>query len=266
MKLTSRKILNLLFVAALAVGVIFYAKSVSEKEIGTRENAEAKEIAVSNKTEITAEKEEFISGSKKPPVYDSYVEELITIDLDALREVNPEVVGWILIPDTNIDYPILQHEDNQYYLKYTWEHTRNNIGAIFFDCQTSTDLSDFNTLVYGHRINNKTMFGSLYKYFDEEYLKAHPSVYIATDDGVFRYDIFSAYQTGLETISFAMEIETEKKRSEFIDFAIEYADAATGFVPGTGNSFLTLATCSFNETYRDVVQAVLNEEASVRFE
>lgn len=266
MKLTPRKILNILFIAALAVGVVFYGKSLSEKEIGTRENEEAKEIVSANKTEVSEEKEEFISGSKKPTVYDPYVEELITLDIDALREVNPEAVGWIFIPDTNIDYPVLQHEDNQYYLKYTWEHTRNNIGAIFLDCETSADLSDFNTLVYGHRINNKTMFGSLYKYLDEEYLKAHPSIYLVTDDGVFRYDIFAACQTGLETIPFAMKIETERKRSEFIDFAIEYADAKTGFVPSTNDSFLTLATCSFNETYRDVVQAVLNEEASVWFD
>lgn len=266
MKLTSKKILNILFVAALAVGVIFYGKSLNEKEVGARESEEAKEIVLANREEISAEKEEFITGSKKPTVYDSVVEELITLDIDALREVNPEVIGWIYIPNTNIDYPVLQHEDNQYYLKYTWEHTRNNIGAVFLDCETSVDLSDFNTLVYGHRINNKTMFGSLYKFLEKEYFDAHPSIYLVTDEGVFRYDIFASYQTGLETISFAMKIETEKKRKEFINFALDYAVQSIGYVPETDEQFLTLATCSFNDTYRDVVQAVLNEEASVRFD
>ena len=248
-------------VCLLAAGAFFYVKNVSEKKENAFEYEEARKIATSAQSTETVQKTEEYKENK-PREYDPVIEQLIATDLKALQEINPEVVGWVYIPETEIDYPVLQHEDNEYYLNHSWENTKNPNGAIFFDCETSTDLTDFNTLVYGHRINNKLMFSGLRKFNSLDYINAHPSVYLVTEKGVCRYDIFSAYQTGMQTIAFAMRIETENMRKEFINFAVDYSEAFTGVVPEPENRFLTLATCNFNGSSRQVVQAVLNEEVS----
>lgn len=245
-------------------GAFFYVKSISEKKENDFQYEEAREIALSGKNETAQKTEDY--EENKPGEYDPFVEQLVSTDIKALQEVNPEVVGWIYIPDTEIDYPVLQHEDNEYYLNHSWENTKNPNGAIFFDCESSLDLTDFNTLVYGHRINNKNMFSGLKKYNSLDYLEAHPSVYLVTEQGVFRYDVFSSYETRLQTIAFGMKIETEKMRREFIDFAIDYSEPDTGIVPEPDCKVLTLATCNFNGSARQVVQAVFNEEASYSFD
>ena len=251
-------------VCLLVAGAFFYVKSVSEKKENVFEYEEARKIALGGKNESIQEIEEY--KENKPREYDPFVEQLIATDIKALQEINPEVVGWIYIPDTEIDYPDLQHEDNEYYLNHSWENTKNPNGAIFFDCESSIGLEDFNTLVYGHRINNKNMFSGLNRYNSLDYLKAHPSVYLVTEKGVYRYDVFSAYQTGMQTIAFGMKIESEKMRKEFISFAIDYSEADTGIVPEPDCRILTLATCNFNGVARQVVQAVLNEEVSYSFD
>ena len=86
---------------------------------------------------------------------------LETLDLGALRRTNPDVLGWISIPGTQLDYPVLQSEDNQYYLTRTWEKQRNSAGSVFLECQLSGDFSEFNTILYGHNMKNGSMFGSL---------------------------------------------------------------------------------------------------------
>lgn len=86
--------------------------------------------------------------------------------------------GWILIPNTVISYPLLQGEDNQYYLNHTWKKWTSAVGAIFMDSQNNPNLTDFNTIVYGHRMNNGSMFASLKNYKKQSYWQAHPCVYI----------------------------------------------------------------------------------------
>ena len=105
------------------------------------------------------------SETPEKPVYvDPYADALRNMDFTALREVNSDVLGWIMIPGTPISYPLLQGEDNQYYLKHTWKKWSSAVGAIFLECQNSPDLSDFNTIVYGHRMNNGSMFAPLKNY------------------------------------------------------------------------------------------------------
>lgn len=83
---------------------------------------------------------------------------LAAVDLAALREVNPEVVGWIEIPDGGISYPLMQGANNQWYLKHTWVGDYSSVGSVFMDCRSHADLSDFHTILYGHRLRSGAMF------------------------------------------------------------------------------------------------------------
>ena len=103
------------------------------------------------------------------------------------------MVGWIQIPGTEIDYPLMQGKDNDFYLNNNWRGAKEYVGSIFLEYRNDPDMTDFNTIVYGHNMANGSMFGSLHRYQYDAYPEEHPYVYIVTDAGVLRYEVFSTY-------------------------------------------------------------------------
>ena len=207
--------------------------------------------------EVTAEE------SEEAPVYvDPYADALRDMDFTALREVNSDVLGWILIPGTVISYPLLQGEDNQYYLTHTWKKWTSAVGAIFLECSNSPDLSDFNTIVYGHRMNNGSMFASLKNYKTKSYWSAHPCVYITNDAGTHKYDIFAAYEVSTEGSTYQIGFSSDDSKQAFLDYCMAQSTIDTGIVPTVYDRILTLSTCTGRgHATRWVVQAVLRGEA-----
>jgi len=194
---------------------------------------------------------------------DPFVMELLQTNLDALRDVNPDVMGWITIPDTNISYPIVQGEDNDFYLNHTWKKQANDGGAVFMESENDPDMRDFNTIIYGHNMNDNSMFSDLVKFANSNFMVKHPSVYIVTDNGVYRYDFFSTYKASVKSIAYGMKIQTTKKRNELIQFSLNYGVVKSGIVPNVDDHLLTLSTCSgFGHTARWVVVGVLNKDGS----
>ena len=193
-----------------------------------------------------------------PAEGDPVMEEMAQINIAALREVNEDVVGWIRIPDTKIDYPLLHGDDNDFYLRHTWEKKANSVGSIFIEHQNSPDLTDFNTIIYGHNMNNKSMFGQLSNYSIAGYWKDHPYVYIATEAGVYRYEVFAFLQAPVDSAVYSMNPQRDDTRQEFINFSLEHNRIDTGIVPAITDRILTLSTCTGrNYLSRNVVQARL---------
>jgi len=207
------------------------------------------------------------SSSAKPaskPVYvDPYAALLKKMDFTALRKVNGDILGWIVIPHTVISYPLLQGEDNSYYLTHTYKKTTSVVGAIFMEYRCSPDLSDFNTIIYGHRMNNGSMFGTLKNYKKQSYWKAHPSVYVTDDSGSHRYDIFAAYEVSTEGDTFRIAFSSDEEKQAFLDACTGLSVIDTGITPTVGDRVLTLSTCTGNgHATRWIVQAVLHTEAA----
>lgn len=189
---------------------------------------------------------------------DPAMEEMAAIDLAALREVNEDVVGWIRIPGTNIDYPLMQGEDNQFYLHHTWDKEANKIGSIFLETCNSSDLTDFNTIVYGHNMRTSAMFGELPNYSMQTYWEKHPYVYIASDSGVYRYSIFAFFQAEVESLTYGLGITKDETKAEFLAISEEKNWIDTGLMPSPNDRVLTLSTCTGGSyAYRYVVQAYL---------
>ncbi len=205
-------------------------------------------------------------GGESPvlPVRENlYAEQLKNMDFTALRQVNSEVLGWILIPGTRVSYPVLQHSDNQYYLKHTWKKTVSSVGSIFMECQNDSGLSNFNTVIYGHNMNNGSMFGMLKKYKKQSYWAAHPTVYLTTDSGSHAYQVFAAYEVSTVGTTYQLGFSGENSRQSFLDFAMESSVIDTGIVPTTQDSILTLSTCTgHGHATRWVVQAVMKNPAA----
>ena len=189
---------------------------------------------------------------------DPYADALAAMDFTALREVNPEVVGWILIPGSPVSYPLMQGADNEKYLNTTWRGTRSSVGSIFMEHLNSADFSDFNTIIYGHRTVNKSMFGSLKNYAKQEYQKSHPYIYITDDAGSRTYAVFAAYEVGVQELTYRLGFLDEADKAEFLEFCVASSVIDTGIVPKVDDYIVTLSTCT-GQGYdtRWVVQAVL---------
>ena len=132
-----------------------------------------------------------------------------TIDWKALKEKNPEVVGWILIPDTDISYPIVQGSDNSYYLNHTFEKKENYAGAIFMDAGADASFQDRNTIIYGHNVKHGTMFAELEKFKEQAFFEQHPYLYIFTEQQNYRCEIFSMYSTSATSASYRLQYADE---------------------------------------------------------
>ena len=206
-------------------------------------------------------------GLTPAPYVDPYADALRDMDFTALREVNSDVLGWILIPDTIVSYPFLQGSDNNYYLDHTWQKTYNSVGAIFMEQANHADFSDFNTILYGHRMNNNSMFGVLHRYTDQSYWAAHPYVYITDDSGSRRYDIFAAYEVVTTGATYRLGFSNDTDKQDFLDFCLAQSVIDTGVTPSVYDSILTLSTCtgSGHET-RWVVQAACRNDPPVQEE
>lgn len=244
-------ILAVVFVGSLAHVI----RTQINYKAGADNYSTAQEIAGITETEPVPEEE-------PEEEVDPLTATLRSVDLKALQAVNPDVAGWIHIPDTVISYPIMYGTDNDFYLKNTWDKQKNIVGSIFVDYRSSRDLSDFNTLIHGHNMRDDSMFGSLHSYKDAEFLATHPDVYIVTEDGCYRYRIFSTFMAKLTTAEpFQMEFEGDEDKQEFIDDCQRLGKDDTGIVVTPEDHVITLSTCSsWGHMYRWVVQAVLDKE------
>jgi len=180
------------------------------------------------------------------------------LDLEALQEVNPDVLGWIWIPGTELSYPLLQGEDNDFYLEYTWDRNPNVGGSIYMDHRCAPDLTSDNTIIYGHRMRNGSMFAALKYYKDQDFWQEHPTVYIADRSGVHVYDIFAAWEASISSFTYATDLDTEDRREKFLSTCLEGSELETGIVPGRDDPILTLSTCTGRgHSTRWVVQGCL---------
>ena len=179
-------------------------------------------------------------------------------DFDALMAINDEILGWIVIPGTNISYPICQHDDNKYYLEHTSQREPNLVGAIFADYRVEEPFEEFNTILYGHRLLNQTMFSALKTYVDKEVWEEHPYVYICTPETIYVYQMYAAFRGDPNGLSYHFGIHSDEKKQAFIDYTLSCAEYDTGIVPTTKDSFLTLSTCTgTGHSQRMIVHSVL---------
>ena len=193
-----------------------------------------------------------------PDAEDPHVQTLEALDLEALREVNPDVIGWILIPDTVVNYPLLQGTDNDYYLKHTWDGKQYAVGSIFMEYLSDPDFTDFNTIIYGHNMINGSMFASLREYRNQAYWEKHPYVYVRSDQGVYRYEIFSSYLAQVDSNTYGLRFSSEYSRTAFLNNTLVDSVIDTGLEPEPTDRVLTLSTCSgAGHTTRWVVHARL---------
>ena len=185
------------------------------------------------------------------------------IEFSLLKAKNQDVYAWITIPDTNIDYPVLQHPTElDYYLDYNMDGTKGYPGCIYSQFINSKDFSDFNTVLYGHNMNAGTMFANLHYYKDTEFFNSHPYIYVYTEDGVLVYQVFFLYTFSDVHLLMGFDLTKEEIRQIYIDNIFSLNGINNNFnrevEVTTDSRILTLETCVNNQDdKRYIVAAVL---------
>lgn len=185
------------------------------------------------------------------------------VDFAALREENPDIYAWITIPDTNIDYPVLQHPTElDYYLDYNIDGSKGYPGCIYSQFLNSKDFDDFNTVLYGHNMKNGTMFANLHYYEDSDFFEKHPYVYVYTESGALVYQVFGAYAFSDIHLLMGFDLTKESVRRIYIDNIFTLNGLNDNFNTEvevtTDSRLLTLCTCIGNQPQkRYLVSAVL---------
>ena len=189
--------------------------------------------------ENNADTEELIDNAIEITI-DAKDEEVKTsINWEYLKSTNSDIIGWIEIEDTNINYPILKDNDSLYYLKHSYNKKYNSNGSIF--TLENKPFEDEETLIYGHNMKNKTMFSQLGNYLDINYLYSHRNIKIYTPNQNYIGEIFSCYSIGIEnensaikSLDFNERIKYYKEKSRH---KIEFTDEI--------NKIIKLSTCSY---------------------
>lgn len=187
------------------------------------------------------------------------------LDWEELEAVNPDIYAWIYIPNTNIDYPVLQRSgDNDYYLQHNLDGSRGKPGCIYTEDLNSKEFTDYNTVIYGHNMKSGAMFRTLHDFEDKSFFDNNQYVYIYTKDRTLVYKIFAAYTNDAKHILNSNDFTSEQGLSDYLEKVFKKAQAE-GYlrddVAVTGeNAILTLSTCTTSSDKRYIVQAVLVNE------
>lgn len=185
----------------------------------------------------------------------------IEIDFTKLKSKNKNTIGWIIVKNTNIDYPFVQYKDNDYYLNHSFDNKYSNAGWIFMDYRNKNNFTDKNTIIYAHARKDKTMFGTLKNTLTKKWYKNKDNhiITITLENEKLYYQVFSSYHiktedyyitTSFKEADFNKFINTIKKRSVY-NYNIDVTNK---------DYILTLSTC-YNNTDKTVVHAkLLNRE------
>ena len=139
------------------------------------------------------------------------------VDFEELAKINPDVIGWIRIPDTVVDYPIVWTGDNETYLSRDFEGQPSRAGAIYLDFESEPDFSGRHNIIYGHHMRNGSMFAEIAKYKNEEYFQEHPNIYIYTPEREICLSVIASLYTDASGIRRKTKFENEESFQSYVD-------------------------------------------------
>ena len=168
-----------------------------------------------------------------------------SIDFDALREINPDVIGWLRYEGTIIDYPVVQGENNDVYLSMLFDRTWGGCGTLFADCITEAPFRQFNTIVYGHHMKDGTMFACLKELRDPEYCRKHPKLELITPEGSFDLEIYAFLNEPADSNVYYTNIQVEEEKQAYLDLINSLASYVTSVSVSTQDRLVMLSTCAY---------------------
>lgn len=176
------------------------------------------------------------------------------LKVQKLQEQNSDIVGWIEIEETNISYPVLQGDDDVFYLTHNYKMEQTEKGSIFLTADYDWNIAGNNLIIYGHNLVNGQMFKDLLKYSDEKFYRKHPVIRFTTNKTDMVFDVMSAFKSRVynkdeeNVFKYYDFINSENKNeyNKFVENAKKYSIYDTGVDAKYGEQLITLITCSYH--------------------
>jgi len=237
--------------------------------IGTHFNknkAENKYNDMQNEVNNTGEDaEEKETEATKEPEYPEK-----NLSFSQLRVENEDIYAWIYVPGTQVDYPVLQHSTNDmFYLMHNLDKSYGYPGCIYTEMKNAKDFSDKNTVLYGHNMEDGSMFRTLHRYEDRTFFDENYELYVYTENCVYIYEIFAAYNYSNVHLLNGIDISSDEGFTNYLN-DIKGTAGQTGYVRSNveldvNDKIITLSTCQGNSDMRYLVQGVLKDTVSVNY-
>lgn len=227
----------------------------TNEEINTiQENTNIEEVKDNKGTEIIKQAEKI---PKENPYWDYIKMNMIDVNFDNLKKINSDVVGWIKVNGTNINYPFVQSKDNKYYLTHSFSKSYNNAGWVFLDYRNN-NINNRNTIIYAHGRTDKTMFGTLRKVLNNGWINNTNNyvIKISTEKENSLWQIFSIYHIPTTNDYLQTEFKDEREYQRFLNILKNRSNHNFNTSITSNDTILTLSTC-YNDSEKMVVNAKL---------
>lgn len=264
---TGRNIILMVLVLCVIVSGILLIREQMEKQRQLAAQEQLRQLALQEQQErerqkqLEAQTTEAVTETEPEETQPPYVS---PIDFEALWKENPDTVGWITIPDTQIDYPIVYSEDNEKYLHEDFYGNESVYGTIYLDSDSETDFSGWNNPIYGHHMRDGSMFKDVVRYKEEDYFKEHQYFTIYTPEREIRLKAISCYYSEPSGIVRKTLFTTQEKFDEWARERLEPCPYAE--IPEFSlHNMYVLVTCSYEfNNARTLLYAVeVDEEGNI---
>lgn len=176
------------------------------------------------------------------------------LQVKELQGQNPDIIGWLEIENTNINYPVLQGTDNSYYMTHNYKKENSKNGSIFLDAKYNWNIPSNNFLIYGHNLENGMMFQELLKYEKESFYQEHPIIRFTTTEEDAKYEIVSVFKSRVYYKSeknvfryyYFINSQSEEKYNQFVKNAKNASIYSIDVTANYGDQLITLSTCSYH--------------------
>ena len=169
----------------------------------------------------------------------------IKVDFKALKSVNDDVVGWIYCEGTQINYPVLQGETNDTYIRTLYTGEGHPSGSIFVDAGNLPEFQDNNTIIYGHHMADGSMFGTLEDWREQEYFDAHPCMWLLTPEQDYRIDLFSAYLVDARHDTFTIFRGSGQQFAAYLQRVVKDSTVKADVETDPEAHYVLLSTCAY---------------------
>lgn len=182
-------------------------------------------------------------------------ENLIDVDFEKLKKINSDVVGYIIVNNTNINYPVVKTFDNEFYLNHSFDRSYNKAGWVFMDYRNHNEFFDTNTILYAHGRLDNTMFGSLRNVIEESWYKNQDNYIINYSNDYYNtmWQVFSVYKIKTTNDYLNINFSSPKKYQEFIDLIKNRSVYDFKVDVTSDDKLMTLSSC-----YDDINKVVLH--------
>lgn len=255
-------LITLIILALITLSFSFYKivnwiidnKNIKDVTKKVNEITNINEISDNENTEIINPPED-----KFDPYWDYIKISLIDVDFSELLKINPDTVGWLFVDGTNINYPVVQCHNNNYYLSHDFNEKWNDGGWIFMDYRNSPTSLGKNTIIYGHSRYDKSMFGSLRNITKNSWFNDTDNYIIKFSTPTYNslWQVFSVYTINAENYYITTDFSTDETYQEFLDTMLTRSVFDFKTSVNTGDKIITLSSCYTSDGIRVVLHAKL---------